>query len=105
MAVNNSANINNTNNHISPQHIGYIKRPLDMTLEIYFLAETCGWAKLVNGIPTLYPDRYITLNNTYSLPIVHPNKHESVPKLQQQQNVKLEIIAFTLSYLNCVKTF
>ncbi len=52
-----------------------------MTLVIYLLAETCGWAKLVNGILTLYPDRYITLNNTYSLPIVHPNKHESVPKL------------------------
>jgi len=76
-----------------------------MMLEIYVLSQACGWGKLVKEIPTLSSDHYINLNNTYSLPIVHPNKHESVPKLQQQQNVKLEIIAFTLSYLNCVKTF
>jgi len=36
--VNNSTNVNKTNNHLSPQTIGHRKRPRPMTLGIMVLA-------------------------------------------------------------------
>ena len=55
--VNNSTDINKTNNHLSPQLIEHKNK--NMTYDIGNLspylgkAQKCGRVKLVNGIPTL----------------------------------------------------
>jgi hypothetical protein len=51
--VNNSTNINKTNNHISPHITKTQKRPRHMTLEIQGQAHKCDVVKLVSGISSL----------------------------------------------------
>ena len=51
--VNNSTNINKTNNHVSPHITKTQKRPRHMALEMQGQAQKCDVVKLVSGISSL----------------------------------------------------